>query len=143
MELETLTVVMAVAAMVMLYGAVTNRNPLEVIKAAVSGEDITAAAPLSTGAGALTNVVAGTATASPGNLHSDGTARFFPNNTPRYTDDPVANTLPESDPRRRFVPANGSHVLAAKDATRAQGGYTTGASAAGIGGTPMAGQFNG
>lgn len=145
MELETLTVVMAVAALVMLYGAVTNRNPLEVIQRAVSGEDINGAAPLSTGGGGglFTNVVPGNATAAPGNMHSNNTARFFPNNTPRYVDDPLANALPAGDPRKRFVPAGGNHVLAAKDATRAQGGYTTGADGFGNGGTPHNGQYNG
>lgn len=47
MELETLTVVMAMAGVLMLYGSITNRNPLDVIQKALRGQDISTAAPLS------------------------------------------------------------------------------------------------
>lgn len=149
MELETLTVVMAVAGMVLLYGAVTNKNPLDVIQRALRGEDINQSAPLSTGnpgANPFVEVVPGNAAPAPGNMHTNGTPRFFPNNTPRYVDDPVASDLPAGDPRRRFVSAATSgngHVLAAKDATRSQGGYVVGADGFGNGGQARAGLYNG
>lgn len=47
MELETLTVVMAVIGMTLLYGAVTNRNPLDVVTLALQGKPIAGAAPIS------------------------------------------------------------------------------------------------
>jgi hypothetical protein len=49
MELETLTVLMAIAGAVVLYGAITNRNPLDVIKLTLQGKDISAARTISTG----------------------------------------------------------------------------------------------
>ena len=147
MELETLTVLMVVAGATILYGAVTNRNPLDVIKLTLQGKDLSEARQLSSGlsgSNPFVEVVQGTPSASPGNMHSNNTARFFPNNTPRYVDDPLANSLPISDPRKMFVPSGpNGHVLAAKDATRSQGGYITGADGAGVGGTPHSGQYNG
>lgn len=81
MELETLTVVMAVAGLVLLYGAVTNRNPLEVIQKAVSGEDISTASPLSRSGGTAGNdpppgAVDGSTL--PGTPQADGDARTDP-----------------------------------------------------------------
>lgn len=150
MELETITVVMAVAGMVLLYGAVKNKNPLEVIKLALQGKDVNSAAPLSTGGGGggglLTKTIEGTPTAAPGVMHSNNTARFFPNNTPRYTDDPLAADLPAGDPRKKFrsgtTDPNG-FVMAAKDATRAQGGYQIKSDANGNGGEARSGIYNG
>lgn len=154
MELETITVVMAVAGMVLLYGAVKNKNPLEVIKLALQGKDINSAPPLSTGSNPnainipnpFVRTVEGTAVAAPGVMHSNNTARFFPNNTPRYTDDPLAADLPAGDPRKRFrsgtTDPNG-FVMAAKDATRAQGGYQIKSDANGNGGEAHTGYYNG
>lgn len=147
MELETLTVLMVVAGATILYGAITNRNPLDVIKLTLQGKDISEARQLSSGLAGnnpFVEQVQGTASASPGNMHTNGTARFFPNNTPRYVDDPIANDLPADDPRRKFVSGGpNGHVLAAKDATRSQGGFTIGADPAGNGGTAYPGTYNG
>lgn len=108
MEIELLPVVMTVAGIVLLYGAVTNRNPLDVVKLALQGKDVSAAAPISapggTRTGPFTEEIPGEASADPRQLHSDGTPRLFPNGTPRYLDDPNPNSLPDGDPRRRYVP---------------------------------------
>jgi hypothetical protein len=147
MELETLTVLMAIAGATILYGAITNRNPIDVIKLTLQGEDISKARQLSSGlAGSnpFIEVVQGTPNAAPGNMHTTSGARFYPNNTPRYVDDPAVNSLPPDDPRKKFVVSGpNGHVLAAKDATRAQGGYITGADGFGNGGTPHVGQYSG
>lgn len=149
MELETLTVFMAVAGTVMLYGAITNRNPIDVIKLTLQGGDISQARPLSTtlsGSNPFAEVIPGTAVPSPGNMHSNGRgARFFPNNTPRYVDDPLANDLPPGDPRKKFVASHPTYgkVIAAKDATRIQGGWVSNVDSFGNGGTPHSGLYNG
>lgn len=151
MEIETITVVMAIAGVVLLYGAVKNKNPLEVIKLALQGKDVSGAAPLSTGGGGgggglLTTTIPGTPVAAAGVMHTNKTARFFPNNTPRYVDDPLAADLPAGDPRKKFksgtTDPNG-FVMAVKDATRAQGGYQINSDANGNGGVAKAGVYGG
>lgn len=77
MELDTLTVVMAVAALTMLYGAVTNRNPLEVVQLAVQGKDISGASPLSTPQSSAPPGAVDGATL-PGTPEADGDARTDP-----------------------------------------------------------------
>ena len=46
-EISTVTVVVGIGGAVILYGAVTNRNPIDVIKLTLQGKDISAARPLS------------------------------------------------------------------------------------------------
>ena len=149
MELETITVIMAIAGAVLLYGAVKNKNPIEVIKLTIQGKNPADAAALSTASagGGLTQTIPGTATAAPGLMHDNGKgARFFPNNTPRYIDDPLANDLPAGDPRKKLksgtTDPNG-FVLAAKNATRAQGGYQTNSDSFGNGGIAHEGIYPG
>ncbi len=45
-NLQTLPLVVGVAGAVLLYGAVTNRNPLDVIKLALTGKPLNTAKPL-------------------------------------------------------------------------------------------------
>lgn len=61
-ELSTVTVVVGIAGGIVLYGAVTNRNPLDVIKLTLQGQDISKARPLADafGSGAPDNVSAET-----------------------------------------------------------------------------------
>lgn len=145
MELETITVIMAIAGAVLLYGAIKNKNPIDVIKLTISGKDPKDAAALSSGG--VTQTISGTAMAAPGLMHDNNKgARFFPNNTPRYVDDPLANDLPAGDPRKKFksgtTDPNG-FVLAAKNATRAQGGYQTNSDSFGNGGIAHDGIYPG
>lgn len=148
MELDTITVVMAIAGAVMLYGAIKNKNPLEVIKLTLQGKNPGDAAGLSNGAsGGTTEVITGTASAAPGVMHDAGKGpRFYPNNTPRYIDDPLAQDLPPTDPRRKLksgaTDPNG-YVLAAKNHTRAEGGYQTNSDAFGNGGIAHDGIYPG
>lgn len=111
MELETTTVVMGIGGAVILYGAITNRNPIDVIKLTLQGRPITEARPIANFAGnnPFVEVVQGTASADPREMHSDGTPRLFPDGSPRYINDPKPQDLPANDPRRRFrpVPAPG------------------------------------
>lgn len=154
MEIETITVVMAIAGAVLLYGAIKNKNPIDVIKLTLQGKDPNTAPGLgggdSSGGSGATEIkvpVTGEASAAPGVMHDNGKgARFYPNNTPRYTDDPLAADLPDGDPRKKFksgaTDPNG-FVMAAKNATRAQGGYIVHADAFGNGGTPRSGYYGG
>jgi hypothetical protein len=63
MELDTLTVFMAVAGATILYGAITNRNPIDVIKLTLQGKDIkqarTIANPLSGGSNSASTELPG------------------------------------------------------------------------------------
>lgn len=151
MELDTITVVMAIAGAVMLYGAIKNKNPLEVIKLTLQGKNPGDAAGLSNAGGSggteIKVPIAGNATAAPGVMHDGGKGpRFYPNNTPRYTDDPLAQDLPPTDPRRKLksgaTDPNG-YVLAAKNHTRAEGGYQTNSDAFGNGGIAHDGIYPG
>lgn len=149
-ELETITVVMAIAGAVLLYGAIKNKNPLEVIKLTLQGKDPNSAAAISTGGSGATEIkvpIAGNASAAPGVMHDNGKGpRFFPNNTPRYIDDPLPQDLPNGDPRKKLksgtTDPNG-FVLAAKNATRAQGGYQTNSDSFGNGGIAHTGIYPG
>lgn len=78
MDFELLPLIALIAGGVLLYGAVANKNPVEVIKAALTGQDLSKVPPLqgpdatSTGPGAIPgNQVPGT----PG---ADGDARTDP-----------------------------------------------------------------
>ncbi len=122
-ELNTPTVIIGIAGGVLLYGAITNRNPIDVIKLTLSGGDITKARPLSTpGAGLFTQTVTGTPSADPSEMHSDGTPRAFPDGSPRYVNDPRPADLQPGDPRKVFkpIPAPGApgDPRAPKDARR-------------------------
>ena len=48
MDIETLPVVMAVAGLVLLYGAIFNKNPVEVVRLALTGKDPSTAKPIAT-----------------------------------------------------------------------------------------------
>lgn len=105
MELEVLPVVLALAGFILLYGAVQNKNPLEVVKLALQGKDPSTASPIFTpGPGLFTETVPGSGSGDPREFHTDGTPRLFPNGTPRYLGDPRPQELPEGDPRKRFTP---------------------------------------
>lgn len=113
MDIEILPVVMLVAGMVLLYGAVRNKNPLQVVQLALQGKDISTAAPIATpGIGPFTTVVPGTGSAAPGEMHTEPPGpRLFPDGSPRYADDPQPRDLPPTDPRNRFkagIPAVGA-----------------------------------
>lgn len=45
-DLDVLTVTLALAGLVCLYGAISNRNPLDVIKLTLQGKDLSEASPL-------------------------------------------------------------------------------------------------
>lgn len=112
MELDVLPVVLAIAGFILLYGAVQNKNPLEVIRLALQGKDPSSASAIFTATpGMFTNVVPGKPSANPGEMHSDGTPRLFPDGSPRYLGDPDPRSLPEGDPRKKFrggIPAVGA-----------------------------------
>jgi hypothetical protein len=68
-EFNTTTVLVGIGGAVVLYGAVTNRNPIDVIKLTLQGKDIAGARPLSTSSSTdLDNVSAET----PGSVDSLG-----------------------------------------------------------------------
>lgn len=120
-NLETLPVIMAISGGVLLYSAVTNRHPADVVKLGLQNKDLSMARPISntTPGGLFTDVVPGTPSGSPGEFHSNGTVRMWPNGSPRYSNDP---DVPDSDPRRRYNPDRSTWRQAPRDATRAQGG---------------------
>ncbi|AEA29082.1 hypothetical protein Psed_7025 (plasmid) [Pseudonocardia dioxanivorans CB1190] len=86
-----MTVVMAIAGATLLYGAIKNRNPIDVIKLTLQGKDIKGAKPLS-GSGDPNNL-----TAPPGAIPGGSLP-----GTPQAGDD--ARTDPKSfDPKRSDV----------------------------------------
>lgn len=48
-EISTVTVIVGIAGAILLYGAITNRNPIDVIKLTLQGQDIATARTVSTG----------------------------------------------------------------------------------------------
>jgi len=122
MELETIPVVILVGAIVLLYGAIRNKNPIDVIKLALSGKSLDGAKPMMTGGGA-TQTVPGTPHPDPTEFHSNGKPRAYPNGQPLYADDPWP--IPPTDPRSKFkvIPPAGAagDPRAPKDANRPRG----------------------
>ncbi len=121
-DLDVLTVTLALAGMVVLYGAIKNKNPLDVIKLTLQGKPLDLAGPLAVPGAGLVQTVPGTAAPDPSEFHSDGTPRAWPNGTPRYVGDPLPSQLPKNDPRLVFKvipPAGGpGDPRAPKDARR-------------------------
>lgn len=93
MDLETLPVVMFITGMILLYGAITNRNPVDVVQLALQGKDISAAAPIST-AGINTDAPGPGAVDGrtlPGTPGADGDARTDPPGFDPNRDDVLPN----------------------------------------------------
>jgi hypothetical protein len=67
-DLDVLTVTLALAGVVILYGAIKNKNPLEVLKLTLQGKDINLAKPLAT----PTAVGASPSAGTPGSVDSLG-----------------------------------------------------------------------
>lgn len=121
MEFDTLPVVILVGGMVLLYGAITNRNPVGVIKAALTGGDLSKVDPImGPSTGLLTQTIPGTAASDPSEFHSNGSPRANPDGSPHYANDPWP--LPPGDPKGKFkpIPPAGSpgDPRAPKDANR-------------------------
>lgn len=82
MNFRTMPVLITIAGFVILYGAVANRNPLDVIKLTLSGGDISDAAPIFIPSGDPNNLTAGPGAVPggsiPGTPEADGDARTDP-----------------------------------------------------------------
>jgi len=120
-DIDVLTVTLALAGVIILYGAIKNKNPLEVLKLTLQGKDINLAKPLAT-ANSMTQVVTGQPNVDPSEFHSDGTPRAYPNGTARYVGDPLPSALPPTDTRNKFKsivpPGTPGDPRAPKDARR-------------------------
>lgn len=90
-ELNAVTVAMAVVGAVCIYGAVTNRNPIDVVRLTIQGEDISTARPLSTGGGAAPGPGARDGATLPGTPEADGDARTDPQGFDPQRDDILPN----------------------------------------------------
>lgn len=81
MDIEIVPLMMVVGGSVLLYGAIKNKNPIEVVKLALTGKPISGAKPLNSNAvgenqGAGPGAIPGTQL--PGTPKKDGDARTDP-----------------------------------------------------------------
>lgn len=109
MDFEALPVVVLVAGMVLLYGAIKNKNPIGVIQAALTGKDLSTVAPLM-GAANTAGPGAIPGTALPGTPGADGDARTDPPSFDPNRDSILPNyggsTSPRIPPVSYQVPFN-------------------------------------
>lgn len=80
MEIEVLPVIMALAGFILLYGAVKNLNPLEVVKLSLQGKDPSKASPIFVPSGDPQNLTAGPG-ATPGGSIDPGQFNRRPDGT--------------------------------------------------------------
>lgn len=98
-RLQLLPIVLGIAGFIVLYGAIENKNPLDVVKLAVQGKDLAGAAPLSGSGG---NTTAGPGSIPGGSLggtpEADGDARTDPPGFDPNTDDVIPRLPGEHTP---------------------------------------------
>lgn len=98
-RLQTLPVVVGLAGFVILYGAITNRNPIDVVKLTLTGGDLSKAAPIYTPSGSATPPGAVDGRTLPGTPQADGDARTDPPGFNPDTDDVLPRLPGEGVPR--------------------------------------------